>query len=48
MARLIGGFVKSALVAKVFQIAAREMAKPENQRRAKELFARVAHRRSNR
>ncbi|WP_201308753.1 hypothetical protein [Puerhibacterium puerhi] len=48
MARLISGLVKSALVAKAFQIARREMAKPENQRRAKELLAKATRRRTAR
>lgn len=48
MARLISGFLKSALAAKALQIAKREMAKPENQRKAKELFAKAANRRKNR
>lgn len=45
MAKLIGGLLKSALAAKVFQIIKREAAKPENQRRAKELFAKITSRR---
>ncbi len=39
------GMVKSAVVAKAVQIVRREMAKPENQRRAKELLAKVTQRR---
>ncbi len=44
MAKLIRGMVKSAIVAKAWQIVRREAAKPENQRRAKELWAKVTSR----
>lgn len=37
--------LKTGLVAKATQIATREMKKPENQRKAKELFAKVSSRR---
>ena len=36
--------LKSAVVAKVAQVAVREMSKPENQRKAKELLGRVTKR----
>ena len=46
------GFVKSlakgALVAKLLQIAQRELSKPENQRKAKEMFNKVQQRRNTR
>jgi len=46
------GFVKSlakgALVAKLLQIAQRELSKPENQRKAKEMFNKVQQRRNSR
>jgi|GEM_PF-1086904 len=45
MAKLIRGMFKSALVAKAFQIIKREAAKPQNQRRAKELLAKITNRR---
>jgi hypothetical protein len=48
MARLVGGLLKSALAAKALQIAKREMAKPENQRKAKDLLTKVARRRGHR
>lgn len=44
MAKLIRGMVKSAVVAKAFQIIRRELAKPENQRRIKELVNRATTR----
>ncbi len=47
MARLVSGLMKSALAAKALQIAKREMAKPENQRKAKELFSKVSQRRKH-
>ncbi|MEV8377277.1 hypothetical protein AB0P21_31345 [Kribbella sp. NPDC056861] len=44
------GFVKSlvkgAVVAKLLQVAQREASKPENQRKAKELFQKLQQRRS--
>lgn len=36
--------LRTGLVVKATQIATREMKKPENQRRAKELFARLSRR----
>ena len=45
MAGFMRGMLKSAIAAKAIQIARREMAKPENQRRAKEMLGRVTHRR---
>ncbi|MEU4390830.1 hypothetical protein [Kribbella sp. NPDC023855] len=43
------GFVKSlvkgAVVAKLLQVAQRELSKPENQRKAKEMFNKVQQRR---
>lgn len=41
----LGRAMKSGLALKAAQIARREMAKPENQRRAKELLGRVTRRR---
>ncbi len=41
---MIRGLLKSAILAKAVQIARREMAKPENQRRAKELLHKVTSR----
>jgi hypothetical protein len=38
---LIRGALKGALAAKAIQIVRREAAKPENQRRARELLAKV-------
>jgi hypothetical protein len=40
----VGKMLKSAVVAKAAQVAVREMSKPENQRRAKELLGRVTKR----
>ncbi|ADB29285.1 hypothetical protein Kfla_0156 [Kribbella flavida DSM 17836] len=46
------GFVKSlfkgAVVAKLAQVAQRELSKPENQRKAKEMFQKVQQRRNSR
>lgn len=44
MAKLIRVMVKSAIVAKAFRIARRELAKPENQRRITELVNRATTR----
>ncbi|GEN81087.1 hypothetical protein [Actinotalea fermentans] len=44
MARLIRGMVKSAVVAKAFQIVKRQLEKPENQRRIKDLVNRATTR----
>lgn len=44
MAKLIRGMVRSALVAKAFQIIRTQLAKPENQRRIKELVNRATAR----
>ncbi|MFI5710452.1 hypothetical protein [Kribbella sp. NPDC051620] len=38
--------VKGAVVAKLLQVAQRELSKPENQRKAKEMFQKVQQRRS--
>lgn len=38
--------VKGAVVAKLLQVAQREISKPENQRKAKEMFNKVQQRRS--
>lgn len=48
MARLIRGLVRSAVVAKVFQVVRHQLAKPENQRRIKELVNRATARGSQR
>jgi len=39
--RLIRGALKGALAAKAIQIVQQEAAKPENQRRARELLAKI-------
>jgi hypothetical protein len=44
MAKVVRGLVKAAVLAKVIDVARRELAKPENQRRAKELVERAASR----
>jgi hypothetical protein len=41
---LVKGFIKGAVVMKIVDIARREARKPENQRKAKELFAKVTKR----
>jgi hypothetical protein len=38
--------VKGAVVAKLLQVAQRELSKPENQRKAKEMFQKVQQRRN--
>jgi hypothetical protein len=43
---LLKGAIKAAVVAKVFDIARREMSKPENQRKAKEMLGKLADRAS--
>ncbi|WP_168800487.1 hypothetical protein [Cellulomonas telluris] len=40
----LGKAMKSGIALKAAQIAKREMAKPENQRKAKDLLSRVTHR----
>jgi hypothetical protein len=40
--------VKGAVVAKLLQVAQRELSKPENQRKAKEMFQKVQQRRQAR
>lgn len=40
----LGKAIKSGIVLKGARIAAREMSKPENQRKAKELLARITKR----
>ena len=45
MAGLMRGLLKSAVAAKALKIAQREMAKPENQRKARELLGRATQRR---
>ncbi|WP_418605471.1 hypothetical protein [Georgenia sp. SUBG003] len=45
--RLIRGALKGAVAAKAIQIVRREAAKPENQRRAKELLEKVRTRGSS-
>jgi hypothetical protein len=39
--------VKGAVVAKLVQVAQREMSKPENQRKAKEMFQKFQQQRRN-
>ena len=41
---LVKGLIKSAVVIKVAQVAQRELAKPENQRKIKEGFIKVQER----
>ena len=41
---LLSGAIKAGIAAKVLGIARREAAKPENQRKAKELLSRVGNR----
>ncbi len=41
---LLKGALKTGLVMKAIEVARREASKPENQRKAKELFAKVAGR----
>jgi hypothetical protein len=41
----VKGMVKTAVIAKLLQVAQREMSKPENQRKAKEMFDKLAQRR---
>jgi hypothetical protein len=41
---LVKGIIKSAIVIKLIDIVRREASKPENQRKAKELFAKVSDR----
>ena len=38
--------LKSAVIAKALQIAQREMSKPENQRKVKDMFQKVQQRRN--
>jgi hypothetical protein len=44
---LFKGALKTGIVVKAIEIARREASKPENQRKAKELFARVTNRGGN-
>lgn len=44
MARFIRGMLKSAIAAKAIQIARRELAKPENQQRIKDVVNRATTR----
>jgi hypothetical protein len=39
----VSGLVKGAVVAKVIQVAQRELSKPENQRKIKEGFTKVTN-----
>jgi hypothetical protein len=41
---LLRGAVKAAIVAKVIDLARRQMSKPENQQKAKELVGKLASR----
>ena len=41
----VKGMIKTAVVAKLLQIVQREASKPENQRKAKEMFEKVQKRR---
>jgi hypothetical protein len=45
---LLRGAIKAAVVAKVIDVARREMSKPENQRKAKELMGKLADRAKSR
>jgi hypothetical protein len=40
---LVKGLIKGAVIAKVVQVATRELSKPENQRRIKEALSKLAH-----
>lgn len=42
----VKGIVKTAVVAKLLQVAQRELSKPENQRKAKEMVNKVKQRRT--
>ena len=44
MAKLLRGMVKSAILAKAVQIVQRELSKPENQRKLKELWHKMTTR----
>jgi hypothetical protein len=41
----VKGVIKTAVIAKLLQIAQREMSKPENQQKAKEMVNKVQQRR---
>ncbi len=41
---IVKGVLKTAVIAKALQIAQREMSKPENQRKAKEMLQKVQQR----
>ncbi|HZO64816.1 MAG: hypothetical protein ACRDP9_08485 [Kribbellaceae bacterium] len=41
---IVKGVLKTAVIAKALQIAQREMSKPENQRKAKEMLHKVQQR----
>jgi hypothetical protein len=41
---MLKGAIKAAVVAKVLDVARRELSKPENQRKAKELLGKLASR----
>jgi hypothetical protein len=41
----VKGIIKTVVAAKLLQIAQREMSKPENQRKVKEMFNKVQQRR---
>ena len=41
---VVKGFIKGAVAMKIVEIVRREASKPENQRKAKELFAKVTKR----
>ncbi|MGY4720448.1 hypothetical protein [Naumannella cuiyingiana] len=43
--RFVKGLVKGAIVAKVLQVAQRELSKPENQRKAREAWQKFRSRR---
>jgi hypothetical protein len=42
----VKGIIKTAVVAKLLQVAQRELSKPENQRKAKEMVNKVKQRRT--
>lgn len=44
----IKGVIKAGIIAKLMQIAQRELSKPENQRKAKEMLHKVQQRRRSR
>ncbi|HEY3003810.1 MAG TPA: hypothetical protein VEK80_07275 [Kribbellaceae bacterium] len=44
--RFVKGAAKAAIVASLIRVVQKEMSKPENQRKAKEMFSKVQRRRT--